>query len=53
MSPVVEHDPAEKLRAFAHPERLVTTGWLASAIQQPPGSAWLKFLAPTVSLGAD
>jgi hypothetical protein len=23
MSSVVEHDPAEKLRTFAHPERLV------------------------------
>jgi 3-mercaptopyruvate sulfurtransferase SseA len=28
MSPVVEYDPADKLRTFAHPERLVSTGWL-------------------------
>ena len=35
MSPVVEHDPAEKLRAYAHPERLVTTGWLAEHLDDP------------------
>jgi thiosulfate/3-mercaptopyruvate sulfurtransferase len=35
MSPVVEHDPAEKLRAFAHPERLVSTGWLAEHLDDP------------------
>ena len=35
MSPVVEPDPAEKLRAYAHPERLVTTGWLAEHLEDP------------------
>ena len=35
MSPVVEYDPAEKLRAFAHPEWLVTTGWLAGHLDDP------------------
>src|SRR5215216_6078632 len=35
MSPVVEYDPAEKLRAYAHPERLVTTGWLAEHLEDP------------------
>jgi thiosulfate/3-mercaptopyruvate sulfurtransferase len=35
MSPVVEHDPAEKLRAYAHPQRLVTTGWLAEHLDDP------------------
>jgi thiosulfate/3-mercaptopyruvate sulfurtransferase len=35
MSAAVEHDPAEKLRAYAHPERLVTTGWLAAHLDDP------------------
>jgi hypothetical protein len=35
MSPVVDYDPAEKLRAYAHPERLVTTGWLAEHLDDP------------------
>jgi hypothetical protein len=35
MSPVVEYDPAEKLRAYAHPERLVTTAWLAEHLEDP------------------
>src|SRR6266508_1863500 len=35
MSAAVEHDPAEKLRPYAHPERLVTTEWLAAHIDDP------------------
>ena len=35
MSPVVEYDPAEKLRAYTHPERLVTTAWLAEHLDDP------------------
>jgi carbonic anhydrase len=35
MSPVVAYDPAEKLRAYAHPERLVTTDWLAEHLDDP------------------
>src|SRR5215216_2088852 len=35
MSPVVDYDPAEKLRAYAHPERLVTTAWLAEHLDDP------------------
>jgi thiosulfate/3-mercaptopyruvate sulfurtransferase len=35
MSPVVDYDPAEKLRAYAYPERLVTTGWLAEHLEDP------------------
>jgi thiosulfate/3-mercaptopyruvate sulfurtransferase len=31
----VEHDPAEKLRQYAHPERLVTTEWLAAHLGHP------------------
>src|SRR5215211_4733470 len=35
MSPVVDYDPAEKLRPYAHPERLVTTAWLADHLDDP------------------
>jgi len=35
MSPAVELDPADKLRAYAHPERLVTTAWLAEHAGDP------------------
>jgi thiosulfate/3-mercaptopyruvate sulfurtransferase len=35
MSPAVDYDPAEKLHAYAHPERLVTTGWLAEHLDDP------------------
>src|SRR5215212_5731106 len=35
MSPVLDYDPAEKLRAYAHPERLVTTAWLAEHLNDP------------------
>src|SRR5215218_10411493 len=35
MSPAVDYDPAEKLRAYVHPERLVTTGWLAEHLDDP------------------
>jgi thiosulfate/3-mercaptopyruvate sulfurtransferase len=35
MSSVVGYDPAEKLRAYTHPERLVTTGWLAERLDDP------------------
>jgi thiosulfate/3-mercaptopyruvate sulfurtransferase len=35
MSPVVDYDPAEKLRAYAHPERLVSTVWLAEHLEDP------------------
>ncbi len=35
MRPVVERDPAEKLRAYSHPERLVTTAWLADHLHDP------------------
>ncbi len=35
MSPAVEHDPADNLRAYAHPERLVTTAWLAGHAGDP------------------
>jgi thiosulfate/3-mercaptopyruvate sulfurtransferase len=35
MSPVVAYDPAEKLRPYAHPERLVTTAWLAEHLDDP------------------
>jgi thiosulfate/3-mercaptopyruvate sulfurtransferase len=31
----VESDPAAKLAEYAHPERLVTTGWLAERLGQP------------------
>jgi thiosulfate/3-mercaptopyruvate sulfurtransferase len=31
----VETDPAEKLAEYAHPERLVTTGWLAERLGAP------------------
>jgi thiosulfate/3-mercaptopyruvate sulfurtransferase len=32
---MVELDPADKLRAYAHPERLVTTAWLAEHLDDP------------------
>ncbi len=35
MGTAVEQDPAEKLRAYAHPERLVTTDWLAEHLDDP------------------
>lgn len=31
----VEFDPAEKFRAYAHPERLVSTDWLADRLGEP------------------
>ena len=31
----MEADPAEKLQAYAHPERLVTTDWLAGHLDDP------------------
>jgi thiosulfate/3-mercaptopyruvate sulfurtransferase len=31
----VDADPAEKLQAYAHPERLVTTEWLAEHLDDP------------------
>src|SRR4051795_1078645 len=31
----VENDPAPQLSAYAHPERLVTTGWLAEHLGDP------------------
>jgi thiosulfate/3-mercaptopyruvate sulfurtransferase len=31
----VEHDPAERLQQYAHPERLVTTEWLAAHLGDP------------------
>jgi thiosulfate/3-mercaptopyruvate sulfurtransferase len=31
----VASDPAEKLRGYAHPERLVTTAWLAEHLDDP------------------
>jgi thiosulfate/3-mercaptopyruvate sulfurtransferase len=31
----VEHDPDPKLAAYAHPDRLVTTSWLAERLGQP------------------
>jgi thiosulfate/3-mercaptopyruvate sulfurtransferase len=35
MSPAASNDPADKLRAYAHPERLVTTAWLADHADDP------------------
>ena len=35
MSPAIGYDPAEQLRPYAHPERLVTTGWLAEHLDDP------------------
>ena len=35
VNPAVELDPSEKLRAYAHPERLVTTSWLADHLDDP------------------
>ena len=31
----MDADPADKLQAYAHPERLVTTGWLAEHLDDP------------------
>jgi len=33
--PTVPPDPAPELQAYAHPERLVTTGWLAEHLDDP------------------
>jgi len=35
VNPTVELDPAEKLRSYARPERLVTTAWLAEHLDDP------------------
>jgi thiosulfate/3-mercaptopyruvate sulfurtransferase len=35
VNPAVELDPSEKLRAYTHPERLVTTSWLADHLDDP------------------
>ncbi|HEY6590801.1 MAG TPA: sulfurtransferase, partial [Actinomycetota bacterium] len=35
MTTAAELDPAPKLGAYAHPERLVTTAWLAEHLDDP------------------
>ena len=33
--PPVEADPAQKLQSYTHPDKLVTTGWLAEHADDP------------------